>query len=316
MAWIESHQSLKEHPKTYRLASLLKRTRLEAIGILHCLWWWALDAVKDGDLSMVNAEMLADVCLFKGDPNKLLNGLKQSGWIDDDCRIHHWQDYIGRLLEKREQDRTRKTQWRKTRTRRGRDADGGADADADKDKERDVDRTRTETGTGQRTDRTDRTVPTNTPPDPPQGTNRVPAAGNSDENPRNGGGGKAKKPETARANGAPEGPAERLEAFYRARMQVVHGNGADVTDADRRLVKTALKTFPFEHLLGLVYVLVDVLDDSAWEAKQGRPLRFVQVRHDQLNEKLGPAELNSAMRFAMRHGVIPDEEKIASLVPE
>ena len=51
MAWIESHQELRHHYKTKRLARELKVTVAAAIGHLHCLWWWAIDFAPDGDLS-------------------------------------------------------------------------------------------------------------------------------------------------------------------------------------------------------------------------------------------------------------------------
>ena len=49
-AWIESHQSLRDHPRKDQLAEELFVGRVPndvanyaAVGILHYLWWWALD---------------------------------------------------------------------------------------------------------------------------------------------------------------------------------------------------------------------------------------------------------------------------------
>ncbi len=127
MTWIESHQSLQRHPKTIALARLLHISRAAAIGHLHCLWWWAMDYAPDGDLRDVADSTLADACEYRGSPALLVcsliaaRGPSGHGFVDEDRSIHDWDQYAGRLLDKRRSDAERK------RKERGRPADIGAD---------------------------------------------------------------------------------------------------------------------------------------------------------------------------------------------
>ena len=51
MAFIELHDSLREHRKSYMLAAELKIEKAHAIGLLACLWMWASQNAEDGDLT-------------------------------------------------------------------------------------------------------------------------------------------------------------------------------------------------------------------------------------------------------------------------
>src|SRR5690606_34760670 len=102
MAWIESHQELRHHPKTKRLARRLGISVPAAIGHLHCLWWWALDYAPDGDISDYDAEDIADAAMWDGDPQEFLSALIEcgpgagAGFIERDehgMRLHDWDDY-------------------------------------------------------------------------------------------------------------------------------------------------------------------------------------------------------------------------------
>lgn len=116
--WIESHQSLAGHPKLKRLARKLGISKHEAIGILHLLWWWALDYAPTGCIiPPFDAEDIADAVEWAGDAGELIEALEYAGFVDDAddvLVIHDWHDYAGRLLEKREKDRLRKEAKRKT----------------------------------------------------------------------------------------------------------------------------------------------------------------------------------------------------------
>jgi len=107
MAWIESHQELRLHPKTRKLARELGISLPQAIGHLHCLWWWALDYAQDGDLSQYEADEIADGAEWQGEPIAFLEALELCGFVTDKA-IHDWQDYAGRLIEKRAADAARK----------------------------------------------------------------------------------------------------------------------------------------------------------------------------------------------------------------
>lgn len=110
MAWIESHQTLARHPKTRKLARLLDISVPQTIGHLHCLWWWAMDYAQDGDLSDYDCTDVADAALWEGDADAFVAALAECGagggigfleLGDSGYIIHDWQDYAGRLVEKR-----------------------------------------------------------------------------------------------------------------------------------------------------------------------------------------------------------------------
>jgi len=117
--WIESHAALRNHPKVGRLARKLRIPRMQAIGILHAFWWWALEYAEDGDLSRSDTDDIAAACEWE-DGNALLDALRHAGFVDD-LMIHDWWDYTGRLLSLRAERRA-KTRERVTRYRERRNA--------------------------------------------------------------------------------------------------------------------------------------------------------------------------------------------------
>lgn len=111
MAWIESHQEIAHHPKTRKLARLLKVSVPAAIGHLHLLWWWALDYAEDGWLGRWTAEDVAEAAMWKHNPQILWDALCDCGWLDagaEGSEIHDWETYAGRLIEQRKKDAERK----------------------------------------------------------------------------------------------------------------------------------------------------------------------------------------------------------------
>lgn len=108
MAWIESHQELREHPKTKRLCRALKQPRPAVVGYLHFLWWWAYDYAPEGDLAAFSDEDIADAVDWDGDASAFVSALTQSGFINDDRRIHDWEDFAQKWIERRQADRERK----------------------------------------------------------------------------------------------------------------------------------------------------------------------------------------------------------------
>lgn len=108
MEWIESHKSLARHPKTKRLARALDVSIPTAIGHLHLLWWWSTDYAEDGQLTRYEAEDIADAAMWEGDAAEFVTALQRAGWLDEDMYLHDWQDYSGKLIEKRKDDAARK----------------------------------------------------------------------------------------------------------------------------------------------------------------------------------------------------------------
>lgn len=118
MSWIESHQELARHPKTRRLARTLGISIPTAIGHLHLLWWWALDFADDGDLSRFEAEDIADGMIWEGDPDAAVDALASAGFLDADQRIHDWDDFAGRLVQRRKSNAERMRETRATHVQR------------------------------------------------------------------------------------------------------------------------------------------------------------------------------------------------------
>lgn len=118
MSWIESHQELRNHPKTRKAARLAGITRRDLVGALHFLWWWALDYAQSGDLTSFDTAELEAEMEWEGEPGGLLRALTECGQgggpgflerkTDGHLLIHDWWDYAGKLIEKRAIDRDRK----------------------------------------------------------------------------------------------------------------------------------------------------------------------------------------------------------------
>lgn len=105
MAWIESHQTLGQHPKTRRLAHLLGVSKPAAVGHLQYLWWWAMDYADDGNLARFDALDIAIGSEWEGDETMFVDALVSAGFLDRDPdgmhRVHDWDQYGGKLAERR-----------------------------------------------------------------------------------------------------------------------------------------------------------------------------------------------------------------------
>lgn len=114
--WIESHQQLGKHPKMLRAARMLGINRVQMVGHLQYLWWWALDFATAGDIADYDAADIADAALWDGDPEQFYSALVACGWIDkqsdQDVILHDWHDYAGKLLEGREKQAEKMRRWR------------------------------------------------------------------------------------------------------------------------------------------------------------------------------------------------------------
>lgn len=117
MAYVEAHASLREHPKTKKLARLLGISRASAIGHLLCLWWWCQEYADNGDLSAYEPDDIAEAADWSGEPSELIDALLTCGTKDragflarnDDgaLLINDWHEYGGKLSVKRQQARER-----------------------------------------------------------------------------------------------------------------------------------------------------------------------------------------------------------------
>lgn len=104
MAWIESHQNLKDHPKLLSACQTLACEKALMIGHLHILWWWCMDYALDGDLSRYSNAQIADACGWRRDHDSFIGALVNAGFIDQDGdkkAIHDWFDFCGEIVKKR-----------------------------------------------------------------------------------------------------------------------------------------------------------------------------------------------------------------------
>lgn len=116
MAWIKSSQELPQHPKTKRLCRALGIDVPQAIGHLHLLWYFCLDYAPDGNLSRHATADIADAMMWDGEPQKLIDALINSGFLDSDfgkeLSVHDWHEYGGRLLAMRQHNAAKQRKWR------------------------------------------------------------------------------------------------------------------------------------------------------------------------------------------------------------
>ena len=112
MPWFEAHDTMGRHPKTLKLAEILKIKRREAVGLLHDLFAWGLYAArKDGELpGMTEFQIgVALDCETKKAAQKVVSGLLEAGYLEQDEQgtyyIHDWYDYAGRYCEERDRNR-------------------------------------------------------------------------------------------------------------------------------------------------------------------------------------------------------------------
>ena len=87
MSWLESHQELRDHPKTARLRRRLGVSLPTAIGHLHLLWWWVYDYAPRGDLRRFSDQDLADAATWTEEPEAFVSALIESGFMTEDRRL-------------------------------------------------------------------------------------------------------------------------------------------------------------------------------------------------------------------------------------
>ncbi len=115
MAWLQVHQSLPTHRKTLAAADALDITPTEMVGHLVAFWLWALDNATDGRLAGVSERTIARAANWPGDPPTFVCTLQDAGFLDiteDGLAIHDWDQYTGRLADKRKLNAERQRKFR------------------------------------------------------------------------------------------------------------------------------------------------------------------------------------------------------------
>lgn len=115
MAWIELHQSMPGHRRTRRVKSILGIDTPTAVGHMCLLWLWALDNAGNGSIGGMLNQEIADVCEYRGDADAFVEALVEAGYLirtENDLLLHDWDDYAGRLMDRREKNRIRQQNYR------------------------------------------------------------------------------------------------------------------------------------------------------------------------------------------------------------
>ena len=71
MAWIQVHQTLKDHRKLFDAADELEISPPHMMGLLISFWLWALDNAPTGSLVDITPRMISRAAQWDGDPEKL-----------------------------------------------------------------------------------------------------------------------------------------------------------------------------------------------------------------------------------------------------
>lgn len=111
MAWIQVHQTLKDHRKVLAAADELDIEPAHMLGLLISFWLWALDNAPTGSLAGISPRMIARAAQYNDDPGKFVDTLKDVGLLDTDqagdLELHDWYEYTGKLIDQREAEKLR-----------------------------------------------------------------------------------------------------------------------------------------------------------------------------------------------------------------
>lgn len=150
--WIRVCDTLPSHRKTYVLADELGIKPYGAVGIVVGLWCWASTQAIDGCLQGVPPAAIARATGWSGKPAKLVQALISGGFLETrsgELYIHDWDEYAGKLLDRKSQEAERKRRERSRKNALGDSREDDQSAGRHADSPQDVTRTEERTGDGQ-----------------------------------------------------------------------------------------------------------------------------------------------------------------------
>jgi hypothetical protein len=104
VAYVEAHQTFRDHRKVWELSAELGIPEAHVAGYCVLLWLWSLDHAQDGVLPESHRS-IERACGWPGEPGALVEGMEAVGLLDrrEDGRlvIHDWDVYTGRLMDQR-----------------------------------------------------------------------------------------------------------------------------------------------------------------------------------------------------------------------
>jgi len=101
MTWIKIDIDLINHPKTKKLARNLDISIPAAIGHLISIWTWSMKYAEDGNLGKYDQDQMASAAIWVADSTEFVSAMIDANFLENDFRLHDWQDFAGALLEKR-----------------------------------------------------------------------------------------------------------------------------------------------------------------------------------------------------------------------
>lgn len=80
-----------------------------AAGMLVSLWLWAAQNATDGDLSECSDRAIAEAAEYKKKPSVFVAALIKARFLDEDRKLHNWDEYATLLMdcEERQREQTR-----------------------------------------------------------------------------------------------------------------------------------------------------------------------------------------------------------------
>lgn len=103
MEWIKIDKRLRDNIKVRRFARRINASIPEAAGYLLFLWSWTAINARDGDLSALDDDDIADAADYPNAPKQFVEALIDVGLLDSDRRLHDWDEHNGASLAKQEE---------------------------------------------------------------------------------------------------------------------------------------------------------------------------------------------------------------------
>jgi len=115
MSWIQIDVTIREHDKIYNLADTLKIPDSHAVGLMVCLWTWAVSAAPDGDITNFPPRALAKAAGWDKKPELFLEAICSPAsmfveQIDGHLVFRNWDKRAALLMDaiERGKENTRK----------------------------------------------------------------------------------------------------------------------------------------------------------------------------------------------------------------
>jgi hypothetical protein len=115
MAWIQVDAGIKEHDKIFNLADTLNITDAHAVGLMVCLWTWAVTAAPDGDITNFPPRAIAKAAGWDKKADIFYSAIQSSSSlfvesVDGRLRFRNWENRAALLMDmvERGKEQTRK----------------------------------------------------------------------------------------------------------------------------------------------------------------------------------------------------------------